>query len=157
MTAIGVTGHQRIPTEALKYVAEGIREFIDGQDRPITGYSSLAAGADQMFAQAVLETGGSLIGIIPCQGYEGTFDQDGLATYRSLRDQCASVVPPDFPEPAPEAFMAAGRQVMERSDLVVAVWDGQPAAGLGGTADAVAYARQLGKPVTIVWPKGVQR
>jgi transposase len=32
------------------------------------------------------------------------------------------------------------------------VWDGLPARGRGGTAEIVAWARGLGKPVCQVWP-----
>jgi hypothetical protein len=40
---------------------------------------------------------------------------------------------------------------------LVAVWDGQPAAGKGGTADIVDYARRHGIEVRIVWPPGTSR
>ncbi len=46
-----------------------------------------------------------------------------------------------------EAYLQAGKQVVNRSELVVAVWDGRPAAGLGGTGDVVKYARCCGKPI----------
>jgi hypothetical protein len=29
---------------------------------------------------------------------------------------------------------------VDKSDMLIAIWDGKPAAGLGGTADAVGYA-----------------
>ena len=41
--------------------------------------------------------------------------------------------------------------------MLVAVWDGQPARGLGGTADVVAYARQRGVPMEVIWPQGATR
>ncbi len=53
--------------------------------------------------------------------------------------------------------MAAGRAVADRSDLLLAVWDGAPAAGLGGTADIVRYAEERGKAVEIIWPEGARR
>ena len=37
--------------------------------------------------------------------------------------------------------------MVEHADVLIAVWDGRPARGMGGTADAVAYARQRGVPV----------
>jgi hypothetical protein len=55
------------------------------------------------------------------------------------------------------AHMEAGKVVVDRSSVLVAVWDGQPARGLGGTADVVAYARERGVPVTVVWPEGATR
>jgi hypothetical protein len=42
-------------------------------------------------------------------------------------------------------------------ELMMAVWDGQPADGHGGTGDVVERARALGRPVTVVWPAGAAR
>jgi hypothetical protein len=47
--------------------------------------------------------------------------------------------------------------MVKRADLLIAVWDGQPARSWGGTADVVAKARQLGLPVTVIWPNGATR
>jgi hypothetical protein len=47
--------------------------------------------------------------------------------------------------------------VVEASELLVAVWDGEPARGLGGTADVVAYAREGAIPVEVIWPEGATR
>ncbi|MDR1189708.1 MAG: hypothetical protein LBK95_20025 [Bifidobacteriaceae bacterium] len=157
MTALGITGHQGIPPEALDYVTTGIRACIDAQSRPVTGYSSLAAGADQLFAREILVAGGSLVAIIPSRDYDTTFSEDGLKSYQHLINQCSGKVLLGFDAPTEEAFMAAGEEVIRRSDVVVAVWDGQPAAGLGGTADAVAFARSTAKEVVVVWPEGVRR
>ena len=157
MTILGVTGHQNIPPEALDYVIAGIRDCIKNQLGPLTGYSSLAAGADQLFACELLAAGGELVAIIPSQGYETTFTVDGKRMYEELLAKCADTVTLAFAEPCEEAFMAAGEEVISRSDVIVAVWDGQSAKGLGGTADAVAHARLLKKNVVVVWPEGVRR
>jgi hypothetical protein len=54
--------------------------------------------------------------------------------------------------------MDGGRAVGDRSNVLVAVWDGQPARGLGGTADVVvAYARERGVLVQVIWPEGATR
>lgn len=53
--------------------------------------------------------------------------------------------------------MAVGRTVVGRCDLLLAVWDGQPAAGLGGTADVVSHVNDRGKAVEINWPDGSSR
>jgi len=51
--------------------------------------------------------------------------------------------------------MEAGEKIVEEADIVVAVWDGKPAAGLGGTADIVEYARELEKP--LIWINPLDR
>lgn len=62
-----------------------------------------------------------------------------------------------FDEPSEKAYWSAGQEIVNQADRLLAVWDGQPAAGLGGTADVVRYARAQGKLVTIIWPEGARR
>src|SRR5258708_32929211 len=50
---------------------------------------------------------------------------------------------------APPAYLAAGKLIVELRDVLVAVWDGQQAAGKGGTAAIVALALAAGRPV--IW------
>jgi hypothetical protein len=45
------------------------------------------------------------------------------------------------------AYQRAGRYVVDRSDVLIALWDGKPARGKGGTAEIVAYAEHHGVPV----------
>ena len=47
---------------------------------------------------------------------------------------------------APAAYAKAGQAVLERSQLVVGVWDGGKAAGVGGTAENLHKALQLHIP-----------
>ena len=157
MTTIGITGHQRIPTVARDYVIEGIRRALRELTPPLLGFTSLAAGADQFFAREIIAAGGTLGAIIPSRGYDTTFSADDLVEYENLLAQCSSIEVLDFAEPSEAAFMAAGEAVVSRCQVVLAVWDGLPAAGLGGTADAVARARELGRTVIVIWPAGVTR
>ena len=53
--------------------------------------------------------------------------------------------------------MAASEALLDDVEHVVAVWDGQPSDGHGGTGDVVAAARARGLPVTAVWPEGAAR
>jgi hypothetical protein len=62
-----------------------------------------------------------------------------------------------FVESTEQAHLAAGQAVVDRSERLVAVWDGKPARGIGGTADIVSYARQKGVPVIVLWPEGAMR
>ena len=51
-----------------------------------------------------------------------------------------------------DCYLAAGHRVVELSDLMLAVWDGSPAKGKGGTADVVAYAVRRGVPLFHINP-----
>jgi hypothetical protein len=115
--------------------------------------SSLAVGADQLFAEVVIRLGGSIISVLPFPGYGDGF---GRGPDRKKFDQLIGksidvehLVRSGSDE---ESYMAAGERVVQLSDLLVAVWNGLPAAGLGGTADVVAYARKRGTPVVHVNP-----
>ncbi|MBE0567373.1 MAG: hypothetical protein IH621_15550 [Krumholzibacteria bacterium] len=49
-----------------------------------------------------------------------------------------------------EAYRLVGREVVDRCDLLIAIWDGDPARGKGGTAETVAYARSRNKPIYLI-------
>ena len=53
--------------------------------------------------------------------------------------------------------MAASKLMVDEADELYAVWDGKPARGYGRTADVVAYARDRGTPVRVIWPDGAER
>lgn len=119
----------------------------------------LAAGVDQMFASVVLELGGLLHVVVPSGDYESSFgDDEALASYRRLLARAANTTTlREFPGPTEEAYLAAGKTIVDRADEILAVWDGMPARGAGGTADIVHYATARGKKVTNVWPEGASR
>lgn len=157
MTIWACSGHQNIPHLALDFVRDGITSVLTEESDPLIGKCSLAAGADQLFADTVLHLGGALEVVIPAQGYDETFVGASLVGYRRLLRHASRVDVLPYERPSEEAYMAAGRQVVDASDALLAVWDGQPSRGLGGTADVVGYARSIGTPVVVVWPVGVER
>ncbi|MBT2406438.1 MULTISPECIES: hypothetical protein [unclassified Streptomyces] len=158
MKRIGVTGHRSIPREVLGHVKDGLRAVLGGHEGPLEAFSSLAEGADQLFADIALECGADLTVVIPSGDYEDAFeDAEALARYRRLKRQATQEVRMDFARSTDEAYYAAGTYIADSCDRLVAVWDGLPARGHGGTGEIVAYARALGKPVTVIWREGVTR
>lgn len=157
MTYIGVTGHRELPDEAVDFITDRVEEILDELDAPLIGYSSLAQGADQLVADRILKAGGQLHVVVPSRNYDTTFDGAAEREYRRLLKATAFTTELLFPEPSEEAYDAAGKWVAEHSDVLIAIWDGLPARGFGGTADAVAHAKALFKDVRIVWPRGTRR
>lgn len=158
MTTIGVTGHQNIPSEALTFVKKGIADVISRSGKQPIGVSSLAAGADQLFANTLLKAGGLLHVVVPCHDYEKTFsEQTNLDCFIDLLKKADIVETLDNPAPSEEAFLEAGHRVVDLSDLLIAVWDGKAAKGKGGSADVVDYAREHGREIVILWPAGLIR
>lgn len=111
------------------------------------GYTSLAAGADQLFAETLVRFGIPFVAVVPCTAYDATFSESDHGVYRRLLAKAAPVEVLPFPEPSEDAFLAAGKRVVDASDALLAVWDGEDARGRGGTGDIVAYALALGRPV----------
>nr|WP_202485069.1 hypothetical protein [Streptomyces sp. SID8359] len=135
-----------------------MRSALAGLDGATEVLSSLAVGADQLFADLALARGAKLTAVIPSGDYEACFDTAAdLARYRLLKSRAAQEIRLDFPHSTDEAYYAAGAYIADHCDLLLAVWDGHPARGLGGTGDIVDYARALGRPVTVIWRDGVER
>lgn len=157
MTAVGVTGHQGLTPDTEKLVADAIdRQLHEVQE--LVGISSLAEGADQIFAERVLAAGGQLTVILPAACYARTFPHGRVRQhYEDLLSRAEQVIRLPFDEPAEEAYWAAGKEVVDQCDLLLAVWNGEPAGGLGGTADIVAYARTKGRPTIVIWPPNAAR
>ncbi len=146
---IGVTGHQVLNQEgAWEWVESQIDRFLDRQEPPLIGVSSLAAGADQLFAQRVMKAGGSLHVIVPFGEYRAMFSSHvARKEFDALIACAASTTVLERRDSDEESYLEAGRRVVDASDAIVAVWDGKPARGLGGTGDVVAYALKRGRPV----------
>ena len=140
---IGITGHQELADPL--WVKQEILSALQAQSAPLLGVTSLAIGADQLFAQAVLDVAGELQVVVPFDGYAEVFKSDGRQEYERLlaRASITEVLPPAASQE--ESYFAAGKRVVDVADLIIAVWNGKPAAGLGGTADVVEYARLHGK------------
>ena len=62
-----------------------------------------------------------------------------------------------FTESTSESHMAASKLMVDGADELYAVWDGKPARAYSGTADVVAYVRERGLPVRVIWPDDAQR
>jgi hypothetical protein len=155
---IAITGHRGLPAATERLVDQAIREQLaayPGSD--LVGVTNLADGADQLFAQAVLDAGGQLDVIVPAAKYRDGLPKEAHATYDALLSQATRVHRVDRTESDEDAHMEASRVMLDRADRLFAVWDGKPARGYGGTADVVAEAKARGIPVRVIWPEGASR
>jgi hypothetical protein len=142
---LGITGHQDLRDAA--WVEATLSKLLR-VEQIAEGITSLARGADQLFARCLLRADRSFRVVIPCRNYENAFeDDDSLKGYRQLLALAAGAETLDYDAPSEEAFYAAGKRIVDRACVLIAVWDGLPSRGLGGTADVVAYARASNKKV----------
>jgi len=157
LISIGVTGH-RILAE-LEKIDAGVEESIRKiertfPDEPLTCISALAEGADRIVARHVLtRTGARLIVALPLpeSDYINDFASEGSrAEFFSLLHRAQQVVQMPSTATRDEAYEAAGKHVVNNSDVLITIWDGQGAQGRGGTSEIVARARERGIPVAWV-------
>jgi hypothetical protein len=143
---IGITGHQNLTSAERDWLK--VELAIEIKKMKIEeAYSCLAIGADQLFASIIFENKIPFVAIIPCKYYEQTFDQKHIELYNSFVKQANNVIQLDFDIPSEEAFYEAGKTVVNKSDVVIAIWNNLPAKGLGGTADIVEYAKIKNKKI----------
>jgi hypothetical protein len=106
--------------------------------------SSLAEGADRIVVHEVLRrTGSSLEAVLPLpqQEYEEDFAAASRAEFRHLLLRADTVTELNPVAGRDVAYARAGDAVLDRCDVLLAVWDGAPARGEGGTANVVGKAR----------------
>jgi hypothetical protein len=114
--------------------------------------SALAEGADRLVARVALREGATLIAVLPLEkvDYEADFaDTRSRDDFRShladpRTEQC--IVAPQLDSASNTLgtardlqYLLAGMYVARNSDVLIALWDGAPSRGLGGSADIVAF------------------
>lgn len=170
---LGVSGHRDL--EDVERVRDLLFEQIASLEKaypftPFVALSSLAEGADRLFAQVILDRGIPLYVPLPfaAEEYEKDFPQS-LEDFRAFCHQAEAVftvplaasVDPQHIGRAPDTqechadrdlqYAMAGIYLAQRSHILFALWDGKPARGIGGTAQVVNY-RLCGRPQDLDLP-----
>lgn len=170
MMTVGVTGHrlERLGAGNVAAVAARIATILAAIERA-AGFAarddlrlitSLAEGADAIAADAAVARGWQLDVVLPFARdvYAADFPVGAArSAYDARLDACRAVLELDSDRAAPGgeglAYERAGRIVLAQSDVIVAVWDGEPAWGRGGAAQIVAEAVIRGIPVIHLDPQ----
>jgi len=142
--------------ERVGEVMRRIAEPPPGGVRQIEVVSPLAEGTDRLVAEEAIAVGAELTCPLPLPAdeYERDFTSaKSIVAFRRLLAEAKDVAVVGeagwTPDERNAAYIAAGREMLARADLLIAVWDGLPPRGEGGTAQVVGEAQDLGIPV--VW------
>ena len=166
---MGVTGHQDLEPDGLldRVIGDQLGRikaklpFTETEIR-LTVVSQLAEGADRLLIRVVREGAGErpddvrLEVILPFHSsvypaLQG-FSEASRREFESLLERAASVTEPASVEPPDDrsdAYESASRQLVARSDVLLALWDGGPTGGRGGTAETLLDGAVRSKPC--VW------
>jgi len=179
---LGVTGHRVLKDQdsIVRRIREVLNSKIyDLFDIDVTkekGKSSiaftilspLAEGADRLVACEVLKFPDSTIEVVlpfTKEEYLKDFETEESKRefeelYRKAREvivlndhhlkEVSSTINPA--EARKKAYEIVGHHVVNHCDVLIALWDGRPSRGRGGTAEIVAYAREKKCPMLIISP-----
>ncbi|WP_367428591.1 hypothetical protein [Streptomyces celluloflavus] len=155
---LGITGHRGLSTAVERLIRDALDAELQKCDMAeLCGVSCIADGPDAWFAEAVLARGGRIEVVVPAEQYRDGLPASHHAAYDALLEQAVETHDTGIRESTSRAHMAGSEILVGLVDSLVAVWDGEPARGYGGTADVVGYARRMGVPVRVVWPEGATR
>jgi hypothetical protein len=169
--SVGVTGHRldALPPGSAETLESRVREVLGEIERSVgkvleanagcfaaepprlVFVSPLADGADQIAAEVALSLGYELRAVMPSAA--DTYRAELLdEAARARFDRLVSAASSRFELPGDSGrrdhgYVMAGRATVAHCDILLAVWDGLPARGRGGTAEVVSLALSRGAPV----------
>lgn len=165
MIRIGITGHRphrlKVPeTKLAARVAMVLTALIEATGEPVRKsrplldiISPLAEGCDRIVAQRALALHQHVTALLPFKrrDYEATFaDASTTKEFRRLwKASGERTVLNGLAKNAEASYVAVGMVTLARSDLILTIWDGQPAQGRGGTPEILQSALVWGIP--IIW------
>jgi hypothetical protein len=162
---IGVSGH-RVPPKLPEESEAPLRALVDRTLAAIAAtarkantasalviVSALAEGSDRIVAAAGLAAGFALQAVLPFAKaeYERDFETPmSRSEFEELLGRACDVFELDgAADERPRAYEAAGLFMLANIDVLVAIWDGGVAAGIGGTAQIVE--RAIADGIAVVW------
>ena len=154
---VGFSGHRQLTnvpgvTTAIRDALVSLRQAAPGE---WIALSSAAAGADLLFIHSArdLNMGWEASLPLPLIDFERDFPPQEWPQVKALIDQAEHLEVSTESGSREDSYLAGGLDIVNRCDVLLVVWDGQPARGKGGTADVVAYARAKGRPLLILNPE----
>jgi len=161
---IGVTGHRwevgRAPASVVEDVHAAIDRIVEllaldpTESTPVTTtvVSALAEGADRLVAHDVLARPGTRLEVIlpfePSVYLADFAEAASREEFEELLSRASATMTVQPRKTRPLTYREAGEQMVDRCDIVVAVWDGEQG-DIGGTSDVVGSVRKRGLPM--VW------
>jgi hypothetical protein len=158
---IGVTGHRTLADE--RALGESVDVVIShlrsrAPSTPTTPIvfevvSPLGEGADRLVAARVLRDATATLEVplpLPAEDYETDFlSNDSRLRFRELATRADSVWVVGGGGRA-DAYTRVGAYLVDSCDVLIAIWDGRPARGPGGTADILGLAEKQGMPTFVI-------
>lgn len=155
---IGVTGHRPEKIDGDYTLRSPVWDAIHywfsqrlGEDRPDGLVSGMALGVDQVAAECAINVGVPLTAAVPFEGQQARWPAEARNKYAVLLSHAERIVVVSPGGYASWKLHARNQWIVDHSDRLYAVWDGQS----GGSASCVRYAQSHNKTVHRLDPKTV--
>lgn len=138
---------------SLKQAAFDLRvresELFDPTDPILRLHTPLASGSDQLAAQSARANEFQMRALLPftVEEYQRDFRGEELALFNEHLNDADTVMALPGDRSAQDGYVLVGKAVIATSDVIIAIWDGEPANGPGGTAHVVELALRESVPV----------
>ena len=153
---IGITGHRTIPDQniikcKINEVIHNIQNKLNNSI--LTVISPIAEGSDRIVAEEILSLDrnkNKLIVVLPLEkeDYMNDFKTtESKSEFLRLIGKADEVINLPKTPKRKDAYLQVGKYVADNCDVLIAIWDGLPSRGKGGTAEIVDYARINKKPI----------
>ena len=149
---IGVTGHRDLHPDDLLHLSGAVAKFVHSirthlPDTDLEFAIGMADGADLLVAQTVLDLGVRVHAVLPMSmaDYAADFDAESFALLQRVLEhpkvECDELSLASPLNPGVDAraamYVNLAQNLLRRTSLMLALWDGRPSALPGGTADTV--------------------
>ena len=108
----------------------------------------MAEGADRILAKRLLLIPDAALWVplpLPEEEYLKDFKTSkSKKEFIHLLGKAERVIKMPVTDNREEGYLAAGKYILENSDVLLAIWDGKPAQGMAGTGEIVTLARERG-------------
>ncbi len=155
---IGVTGHRTLqnPNPIIAGVDKALQAIKSSfETEQIVVLSALAEGADRIIAERALAMDGTkLIAVLPLlvEVYQEDFQSPiSIKEFQGLLELADEIFELPRIINREESYRNVGKYLVAHCEVLIAIWDGQPARGPGGTAEVVALARDRNLPVAWIY------
>jgi hypothetical protein len=151
--AIGFTGHRNLADEpkCRKLIYDFLAEKKTAQSELLCGIASVAEGGDLLFAESCIALNIPLRILLPLpkEDFHKDFDSFTWSRAEQVLSSAISVEVVGNNGSRDECYYECGLETVQQSQLLLALWNGEPAQGLGGTEQIVDFAKLVDRPV--VW------
>ncbi len=151
---VGFTGHRNLKDKAgveraMRAALEGLRAEADVEWLAL---SSIAEGADMLFARTALRVGFGWEAVLPMPPVEfrADFGAEVWREVEGLLGDAEHVRIIGERSHRDDSYLDCGMETVNHCDVLLAVWDGERSRGRGGTAEIIGYARSMGRPIIII-------